>query len=559
MAWFRYRLSHTTPEAGIELYRLPGVVARGTAVQVPCNAVPVVEAVLARHNLRWSVERIGEPDSPIDCSGTLFPRLVEHGLRDWVPEFLTPYQRAAVCRFAGRSGHFHHAAGGGKTLTSICWALASPGATLVTTKAGVRRQFAREIERFTLRRALVVEESAALTPELLAETDATFLVVGHEMLPDVVDRVLHCWKPTVWIADEIHSNKSSKRWEAIPQADGKIGFKPRDNMAYAAMRVSRAVKLRLGLTATPVKDRVRDLWAQLDLVHPDAWGRFYSEKTASFTQRYCAAQRGVFGNIDTSGASNLEELAVRMKRVCDVVPYSVSHRELPPKRRVVTFIPARDQNAPAGGFAAVMKKAAKSGRSALVEAKLMEAASRKRKAVQGILDDAIEAKWKVVVFTGRREDCDRLHAETTQKFPEALVLRGHGGDSPAARDETVRSFMAAPGPAILVGTGDAFGTGINLNDADLLLVAMLPYTPGQTIQWEGRCCRLGQKRPVLVQYLVAEGTVDEHVAGILTGKLPAVERTTGDDSVTGFADQLAGADDEEAILDSILAKMGGAS
>jgi SNF2 family DNA or RNA helicase len=98
---------------------------------------------------------------------------------------------------------------------------------------------------------------------------------------------------------------------------------------------------------------------------------------------------------------------------------------------------------------------------------------------------------------------------------------------------------------------------VNLQDSDLLLIAMLPYTPGQIVQWEGRVARHGQKRPVLIQYLVAEGTVDEHVAEILLTKLPAVERVAQDDSVQGFSDQLRGSDQEEEILDSLIAKIGG--
>jgi SNF2 family DNA or RNA helicase len=85
---------------------------------------------------------------------------------------------------------------------------------------------------------------------------------------------------------------------------------------------------------------------------------------------------------------------------------------------------------------------------------------------------------------------------------------------------------------------------------------MLPYTPGQIIQWEGRLCRHGQKRPVLIQYLIAEGTVDEHVAGILLDKLPAVEDVSKDDSVLGLKDQLRGSDQEEAIVAGLLEKLG---
>jgi SNF2 family DNA or RNA helicase len=174
-----------------------------------------------------------------------------------------------------------------------------------------------------------------------------------------------------------------------------------------------------------------------------------------------------------------------------------------------------------------------------------------------LLEESVENGQKVVVFTGRREDCDKLTAEVTKKFgSDAAIFSGHGGTPAAVRDGIQQAYMASKGATILIGTGDAWGEGVNLQDSDLLLIAMLPYTPGQIVQWEGRVARHGQNRPVLIQYLVAEGTVDEHVAGILLDKLPAVENVAGDDSVTGLADQLRGADDADAIIDSIFAKMG---
>jgi hypothetical protein len=109
---------------------------------------------------------------------------------------------------------------------------------------------------------------------------------------------------------------------------------------------------------------------------------------------------------------------------------------------------------------------------------------------------------------------------------------------------------------VLVGTGDAWGEGVSLHDTDLALIAFLPYTPGAVVQWEGRFSRQGQKRPVLIQYLVAEGTVDEHVAEILLGKLKPVEAVSHDDSIEGFADSLMGSDEEDALIGSILTKLG---
>jgi SNF2 family DNA or RNA helicase len=83
-----------------------------------------------------------------------------------------------------------------------------------------------------------------------------------------------------------------------------------------------------------------------------------------------------------------------------------------------------------------------------------------------------------------------------------------------------------------------------------------PYTPGQLTQWEGRFTRLGQDRPVCIYYCIAEGTVDEHVASILLDKIAKAERVADGGSLDGASEALAGLDDPDAVIDSILAKIG---
>jgi ribosomal silencing factor RsfS len=97
-----------------------------------------------------------------------------------------------------------------------------------------------------------------------------------------------------------------------------------------------------------------------------------------------------------------------------------------------------------------------------------------------------------------------------------------------------------------------------MQDTDAALFVMLPYTPGQIRQWEGRFCRLGQKRPVTIYYVIAEGSVDEHVADILIRKLPAVEQVAKDEELAAAKDVIAGFDSQQspdAFADKILAKI----
>jgi len=75
---------------------------------------------------------------------------------------------------------------------------------------------------------------------------------------------------------------------------------------------------------------------------------------------------------------------------------------------------------------------------------------------------------------------------------------------------------------------------VNLQDIDLAVFVQLPWTPRQLEQWEGRFQRLGGVRPVIIQYVVAEGTVDEDVADNLMGKLPPIEDVVTETGLAGI-------------------------
>ena len=276
-------------------------------------------------------------------------------------------------------------------------------------------------------------------------------------------------------------------------------------------------------------------------------------------RRYADAKPGMYGGMDTTGASNLDELRDRLLHSAHKIDYHTTHRDLPQKRRQSVYIAPEDQSKPAGGFVQQLRDAAKRGATAVLEVRLAQAASGKRRAVIGLIEDHLHSTQKVVVFTGRRRDCEELgdiiKKSQGAKKTGATIWAAHGGQSTQARQDIVDDYMSHTGPCVLVGTGDAFGEAINLHDTDAALFVMLPWTPGQIRQWEGRFCRLGQKRPVVIYYVISEDTVDELVADKLIGKLPAVQKVAEDTELAEAAAAIGGTEDTEALADSILSKL----
>jgi hypothetical protein len=412
------------------------------------------------------------------------------------------------------------------------------------------------------------------------------VVVAWTSLSDWITELLSV-RFSALVADESHSAKATSRWQAIPlpepetlldrakqeadararggfvsarDGDERVMMVPRDNISASAGKLARAVERCLCTSATPVKDRLRDLWSQLDVMEPGAHGN-----ATVWLNRYASRKPGLYGGYDTTGASNLDELSYRLSFLVHHVDSAVARVQLPAARRQTYRIAPEDQCAPGGGFVEELKRARLRGAAAVLEVKVAEAASRKRPAVIALVKDHVANGHKVTVFTGRRKDAERLGAELRRALKDAgpgqspiTVWASHGGEAPEARAQHVKAYYQHPGPCVFVGTGDAFGEAITgLHDTDAVLFAMLPITPASIIQQEGRFLRLGSKRPVLYYYLVCEDTVDEHIASILLDKLDTVIAVAPDSQLPGIADAVGGTADEEALFASILAKIEG--
>lgn len=572
-SWFRFKVPSTFPETmqeEVAAFAGPVYLPRANRIVAPLNAAWLVEQFLTKREVPFQMEapRLPEPLTEIPMLPEV--RLQPSGMEQTFPGYLMAYQKDAILKTGHLDGaHFWHSPGSGKTITAIIWGLLVPGLIVFVTRAGARGTIATEIRRVTTCSPLVVvgEQPLAIPP------DTRFVVIGWENLPFHIDTILAA-KPTTVIWDESHKGKNWKRWIAEPKRDKETGeaildeqgnlrldFIPRKNVANAVEALSMAAERRLATTASPIKDRVRDLWAQLDMVEPRAWARFYR-----WAERYCAAAPNRWGGIDTTGRAAepiMQELFLRLSFTVHNVPYSVTHRDLPAKRRLVTYLGPELLSA-GHNYAARKGEWGLTGNEAAVFAKLRSAADMKRKAaiervVEAAAPDASgNGGGKVVVFTALRKDCEKFHAALVKALPKGVqTWMAHGDHSTTLRDEIREQYMAHTGPCVLVGTGDAWGESVNLQDTDHAFIVMLPWTPGQIRQWEGRFVRRGMRRPCLIEYLIAEGTYDEVVAQMLIGKLPSVERIVKDEELMGFGKDIGGLADEGAVLDALVAKLMG--
>lgn len=560
--------------------RIPGIQLRktgnSTSAMVPDHATALAWAELPRV---YPSVQFREPDrwlnpwvasDPYEAGAAVVADLKDAGILRPTTSFFD-YQLGGIGWGVQRTGsHLWVACGGGKTRTSFAGALHQRRPVIFCTRVAALYSVAKEARTVLGERVAPFmwlppsrrRKSWRPVREYLKACRETrqipFMLVGQENLAQAVasgDFAAMAGYSLVF--DEIHRLKAHKRWDAIPSATGlKPDFALKDNTAAAAFQLTGNAVWRQGLTATPLADgRPRDLWAQLDLVEPKWWGNFYA-----FASRYCGARPGAFGGIDTSGTSRPAELQDRLAWVTWQVSREEVSAELPPLREEVIYLTKGDQQEILGSWKTELKQAARAGKMALLEARLAMSASRKRKWVVGDAVERMRVGQKVLIFTGRRKDAEHI-AEAISKVAgmQDRVRWTHGAEDAETRQGHVDWYMEADTSKLgvcFVATGDSVGESLNLQDTDTLICVMLPYEPVKLTQWRGRVERPGQTRPVLVLYVVAEGTDDERIIEILTPKLGVVADFTADSAVSTTLDVIRGVDDTEGLVAEFAASLG---
>ena len=305
--------------------------------------------------------------------------------------------------------------------------------------------------------------------------------------------------------------------------DELSSFKSAQAARFKALRRMRPHIHRLvGLTGTPAPNGLIDLWAQVYLLDR---GERLGKTLGGYRQRYFNEGRRnaqiVFNWVPKPGADEaiyglLSDLCVSMKaedylhlpdRFDRIVPVI-----LPPeaKRQYDQLehdlvLPLADGQITAQSAAVVTNKLLQLANGACYDED--RNIHRMHDAKLDALQDLIEAAngQPVLVYYGYQHDLQRI----MEKFPSARQLS-------TAKD--VEDWNAGTVPLMLAHP-DSAGHGLNLQAGGHILVWFgLTWSLEKYQQANARLHRQGQKQPVTVFHLVAQGTMDEQVMKILAGK-----------------------------------------
>jgi SNF2 family DNA or RNA helicase len=466
---------------------------------------------------------------------------------------LMPYQAEGAGWLAwrlatGRGSILGDDPGLGKT-TQVLSAIASVGATpaIVCCPPSVKHNWAREARHLKPQlKVAVINGGSGVIPS------AHVVVVNYAILKAREAQLVRLGAKTI-IFDEAHLLK-----EPTPTSSHR---------AAVATRIAKRIGRPILMTGTVLLNRPQEMWRLLHILDPREWSSYQD-----FKRRYCNSpdeeEKKLKLIITKHGqAKRIDELrALAAPYLLRRQSGRVLKTQLPPKTRRRVMVPLeevdrkhyaaaeKDVVAWLRGFAGDARAMKAKRGQAVVKLNMLRriaAVGKLRRAVGDYLRAWFEEEGRpLVVFayhkqvlTGVNEICRSMGLK---------ISRIEGKDTDKKRQEAVDRFQGGATDVFIAPIKSA-GVGINLQRGSDILCLERLWTPALMNQAEGRCHRLGQSNPVLVTYLDAHGTVDEHIARVLEAKQRLIDTVVDDAPARPDRKQLA-----IETIDEVIARVGGA-
>jgi SNF2 family DNA or RNA helicase len=351
--------------------------------------------------------------------------------------------------------------------------------------------------------------------------------------------------------DRLRAELTSVNWDLVV-ADEAHRLK---NARSVSAQLARSLRARyvLLLTATPIENRLSDLFQLVSLVRPGLLG-----SAAEFRARHGRGDGTAVRNVASLQLA-LRELMVRHRRseISVMLPRRLAEtirvtpcaqeqdlylaissrvREEAHDAPTARLLSLRSVQQLAGSSPwACAETLAKLGWHDLAERAARVSSSAKAGALLELLEGHRARGEKVVVFTAFRRTLEALHTLLRERGFDVAVY--HGSLPRPEKDAAVARFSDAAG--VLLST-EAAGEGRNLQFCHVMVNFDLPWNPMQIEQRLGRVHRIGQQQDVQLTNLVSRGTLEERLLEVLQAKINLFELVVGElDMILGrVADEL---------------------
>jgi SNF2 family DNA or RNA helicase len=427
---------------------------------------------------------------------------------------LFPYQKVGV-EFVIRAGGramIADSMGLGKTVQAIGYAAYNGSKTLIICPKSVVVGWAREIERFTGKKATIWSNQFKHTPtpttvgkitngsELLEHNNQYHLI--HYNAVEKRAQELRAAKFDLLVCDEATyiKNRKTKRAKSI-LGDSK------DKKLYPGIKTKEVIFL----TGTPILNRPIEAFTLLNFLDPNRFNNFYQ-----FAQKYGGWQGSEPRNLDDLHERTKDLVIRRLKK--DILT------ELPAKQRndlYVELTPAEHKE-----YEQLLQKLFRKWRSlgkpTIAEMPTIQnyLISKKMPRLHEMVDEMLEQDRGVLIYCCYVEPLKQLAKHYGDK---AAII--HGQMTTTERQKSIDALKSGKAKVGLFSLG-AGAMGIDGLQYSIDTVIFLDrwWVPAIHEQAEDRLFRIGQTKQVQAYYMTCEGTIDEDMSALLSEKMSVVEQ-----------------------------------
>jgi len=322
---------------------------------------------------------------------------------------------------------------------------------------------------------------------------------------------------------------------------------------------NRDFKYVLMLTATPIQNRLWDMYSLIDCLssakgHVNPFG-----SPNDFVQRYVADSANTARNLRPATRDEfrrkIQDYMVRTSRQEANLAFPERHvkpvqcEAKPAEKALQQMVGTTmsDLNALVRMSLAVALMS--SPRALIAQVRRMSASGTLTPSILRLFENGVEAagtgcklaelqrileafrsknqiQWRALIFTQRLETLDLICEGLRAKGISCATIRGSGD---VANQRSIQAFKTDPPQANVIVSTDAGAVGLNLQVCNVIINYDLPWNPMVLEQRIGRVQRLGSNfKHIEVLNLTVKDSVEDHIVARLLSKLQLISSTIGD-------------------------------
>lgn len=312
------------------------------------------------------------------------------------------------------------------------------------------------------------------------------------------------------------------------------------SQTYKALRSIKA-QMRLGLTGTPIENRIRELKSLIDIVLPSYMPIdpvFREVFILPIEKNQDPEKKALLGKLvkpfilRRKKSEVLTDLPEKIEEIayCDLSKEQKElYREVAFKMRDTIYQDLKDNAKPVPlvhVFSALstLKQICDHPALILQDGKNYQShQSGKWDLFVELLNEARDSGQKVVVFSQYLEMLGIIESHLKKKGIGFATIKGSTRDRP----EQLRRFREDPGCEVFVASLLAAGVGIDLTVASIVIHYDRWWNPAKENQATDRVHRIGQNRGVQVFKLVTKNSIEEHIHQMIERKKGLLEDIIG--------------------------------